>query len=132
MSLQKLKRENKMAKTLKQIKEVYRPKSGDEQKFVDKHIVSKTEDANGNGDDVFTGSKVKKIDRKKENHGYDAKDDEKVYEEVEEDLTTVLLEMYADCDDDERAELVKIIEENRLEEFLLELEEELQKEVENG
>jgi hypothetical protein len=121
-----------MAKTLKQIKEVYRPKSGDEQKFIDKHIVAKTEDANGNGDEVFSGSKVKKIDRKKENHGYDAGEDEKVYEEVEQDITSVLLEMYAECDDDERAELIKIIEEGRLEEFLQELEEELQKEEEHG
>jgi len=121
-----------MAKTLKQIKEVYRPKSGDEQKFIDKHIVAKTEDANGNGDEVFTGAKIKKIDRKKENHGYDVGEDEKVYEEVEEDITSVLLEMYAECDDEERAELVRIVEEGKLEEFLVELEEELQKEIENG
>ena len=70
-----------MAKTLKQMLEVYKPKAADEQKFADKHIVAKHSDPNGNGDDVFQGTNVKKIDRKKERHGYDAGDDEKVYEE---------------------------------------------------
>jgi hypothetical protein len=69
-----------MAKTLKQMLEVYKPKAADEQKFADKHIVAKHSDPNGNGDDVFQGTNVKKIDRKKERHGYDAGDDEKVYE----------------------------------------------------
>ena len=70
-----------MAKTLKQMLEVYKPKAADEQKFVDKHVVAKHADANGNADDVFQGTNVKKIERKKERHGYDAGDDEKVYEE---------------------------------------------------
>ena len=37
-----------MAKTLKQMLEVYRPKAADEQKFVDKHVTVKYDDANGN------------------------------------------------------------------------------------
>lgn len=73
-----------MAKTLKQILEVYKPKAADEQKFVDKHVAVKHDDVNGNKDDVFQGTNVKKIDRKKERHGYEAGEDEKVYEEVEQ------------------------------------------------
>jgi hypothetical protein len=72
-----------MSKTLKDFLEVYQPKSPDEQKFVDKHVVIKHKDRNGNGDDVFNASNVKKSPRTKENHGYEPGDDEKVYEEVE-------------------------------------------------
>lgn len=70
-------------KKFKDIFEVYRPKSPDEQKFVDKHVTIKHKDRNGNGDDVFNGN-TKYIKRKEERHGYDVNDDEKVYEEVEE------------------------------------------------
>jgi hypothetical protein len=73
-----------MAKTLKQMLEVYKPKSADEQKFVDKHVTVKHDDANGNKDDVFQATNVKKVDRKKERHGYESGEDEKVYEEVEQ------------------------------------------------
>jgi hypothetical protein len=69
-----------MSKTLQQFLEVYRPKSADEQKFVDKHVTVKNKDRNGNGDDVFKATNVKVGDRKNENHGYDAGEDEKVYE----------------------------------------------------
>lgn len=72
-----------MQKTLKDLFEVYRPKSPDEQKFVDKHVTIKHKDRNGNADDVFNASNVKTIKRKEDNHGYDSGDDEKVYEEVE-------------------------------------------------
>jgi len=213
-----------MAKTLKQMLEVYRPKSKDEQKFIDKHVVSKTEDANGNGDDVFNASNVKTVDRKKERHGNAANEDEKVYEETEleesevahaqyqkyqgdaatllkkigqglkkhqdsvtanknkahwghvgtikdinrslqdihdrvleqgeyakpiavetvreeteieslseeqeDDLTSILLELYADCDDEEKAELISIVESGELESFLEQLVEE--NEEQNG
>lgn len=71
-------------KTLADFFEVYRPKSPDEQKFVDKHVVIKHKDRNGNGDDVFNAKNVKKADRKKERHGYEPGEDEKVYEEVED------------------------------------------------
>lgn len=72
------------SKTLKDFFEVYRPKPPDEQKFVDKHVTIKHKDRNGNGDDVFNASKVKTVKRKADGHGYDAGEDEKVYEEVEE------------------------------------------------
>lgn len=67
-------------KTLNQILEVYSPKSADEKRFVKKHIVVKTADVAGNGDDVFTGSNVKEIDRKTTRKGYNTKDSEAVYE----------------------------------------------------
>ena len=73
-----------MAKTLKDFLEIYKPKAADEQKFVDKHVVSKHADRNGNGDDVFAAAKVKKVDRKKEAHGHEPGEDEKVYEGVEQ------------------------------------------------
>jgi hypothetical protein len=57
-------------------------KNPDEQKFIDKHVVAKTGDRNGNGDEVFKGSKVKMADRKKEGHGYNPGEDEEVYEEL--------------------------------------------------
>jgi hypothetical protein len=74
-----------MAKTLKDFLEGYlKVKSADEQKFIDKHVMAKNPDRNGNGDDVFKGN-TKAIDRRKERKGYDPGDDEKVYEET--DLT---------------------------------------------
>jgi len=65
------------------ILEVYKPKSPDEQKFVDKHVTIKHKDRNGNDDDVFKGN-TKYIKRKEERHGYDVGEDEKVYESIEE------------------------------------------------
>lgn len=74
-----------MAKKLREIAaEVYDPKAKDEKKFKDKHVVAKTEDANGNKDDVFQATNVKPVDRYKEAHGYNPGQDEKVYEEVEQ------------------------------------------------
>ena len=73
-----------MAKTLNQFLEGYlKVKNPDEQKFVDKHVTAKHPDRNGNGDEVFNGSKVKTIDRRKDRHGYNPGEDEKVYEETE-------------------------------------------------
>jgi len=72
-----------MAKTLNQFLEGYlKVKNPDEQKFVDKHVVAKHSDRNGNGDDVFNATNVKKVDRRKERHGYEPGEDEKVYEEL--------------------------------------------------
>jgi len=70
-------------KTLKQILELYTPRSADEKRFVNKHITIKHADRNGNGDDVFSGKNVKEIDRKKTKKGYNTKDSESVYEDVE-------------------------------------------------
>lgn len=72
-----------MTKSIKDLFEVYRPKAKDEADFVDKHVTIKHKDRNGNGDDVFKGN-TKYIKRKAERHGYDAPEDEKVYEETEE------------------------------------------------
>ena len=73
-----------MAKTLKQVLELYKPKAGDEQKFVAKHVVVKHDDANGNKDDVFQATNVKSVEREKNKHGYPPGADESVYEEVEQ------------------------------------------------
>jgi len=70
-------------KTLRQILEVYSPKSADEKRFVNKHIVVKTPDVAGNGDDVYSGKNVKEIDRKTTRKGYNTKDSESVYEEYD-------------------------------------------------
>jgi hypothetical protein len=74
-------------KTLKQFQEAtgyLKVKSPDEQKFIDKHEVETKDDQNGNGDEVFKASKVKKSERKKDRHGYEPGEDESVYEEVGE------------------------------------------------
>jgi hypothetical protein len=70
-------------KTLKDILELYQAKSKDERRFVDKHIVVKQKDLNGNKDDVFQATNIKTIGRKAERHGYEPGEDEKVYEETE-------------------------------------------------
>jgi hypothetical protein len=67
--------------TIEAAKSYLKVKSPDEQRFVDKHVVAKHQDNNGNGDDVFNASKVKTIKRNGERHGYDSGDDEKVYEQ---------------------------------------------------
>lgn len=51
-----------------------------DQEFVNDHEVKKTADVNGNGDDVFKGAKVKPVDRKREKHGYNAKESDEVNE----------------------------------------------------
>ena len=74
-------------KTFKQIiAEVEEPKSASEKAFKDKHVIQKTDDVAGNDDAVYKGSKVKKDKSKKS--GHEDKEDEKVYEEVEEDDMT--------------------------------------------
>lgn len=67
-------------------KDGYAPKSTDELRFKQKHVVQKTDDRNGNKDDVFSATNVKSVERSP-NHGYNPGDDEKVYEgyEVNED-----------------------------------------------
>lgn len=57
-------------------------KNPDEQKFIDKHVIAKVADRNGNDDEVFKGSKVKFADRKKDRKGYNPGEDEAVYEEL--------------------------------------------------
>jgi len=67
-----------MAKTLKDILEVAKPVSPADIKFVAKHTIKVTPDANKNGDDVFKGKT--KAHKRSPNHGYDVGADEKVYE----------------------------------------------------
>lgn len=88
-------------KTLKQFQEAtgyLKVKSPDEQKFVDKHEVEMMDDQNGNGDDVFKASKVKKVARKAERKGYEPGEDEEVYEEAEriDELSTDTMKRYQD------------------------------------
>ena len=71
-----------MAKKLKDIVQGYEPRSADEKRFKDKHVIKKTPDANKNGDDVFNATNVKTIDRPSEKHGYNPGQDAKVYEET--------------------------------------------------
>ena len=59
-------------------------KNPDEQKFIDKHVVAKTADRNGNDDEVFKGSKVKMAERPKHRKGYNPGQDEEVYEGLSE------------------------------------------------
>lgn len=75
---------SKMTKT-KQFFELYRSKAQGGKDFEDKHVVQTTSDANGNGDEVFKGSKVKPVQRKKNRLGYDPGEDKKVYEAVRVD-----------------------------------------------
>lgn len=75
-----------MTKTFKQFIN-YRPKSKDEQRFVDKHVVQKHEDRNGNGDDVFSATNVKTINREEE-HGYNDDTSKAVYENKKTDKPT--------------------------------------------
>jgi len=72
-----------MAKSLKNILEVYAPKSKDEKRFKDKHIVlkSKLDDKGTQDDKLFNATNIKMVDREME-HGYNPGSDEKVYEET--------------------------------------------------
>ncbi len=75
-----------MAKSLKDfLNELYEPRSPDEKKFVDKHVVTKFPNmySGEEYDPVFKGSKVAPIEREKTRHGYESGKDEKVYEETE-------------------------------------------------
>ena len=56
------------------------PRSKDEKRFYDKHVIAKKADANGNGDDVFNASNIKAYDRSASKHGYNTKEDQAVYE----------------------------------------------------
>lgn len=69
-----------MTQSLKNFIEGYKAVSSGERRFVDKHVVIKHEDRNGNGDEVFKASKVKTVKRAPD-HGYDVGADEAVYED---------------------------------------------------
>lgn len=59
------------------------PKSFDEKRFKDKHVVNVKQDIAGNKDDVYKGSNVKAYDRKTSRHGNNTGDDIKAYEETQ-------------------------------------------------
>lgn len=66
----------------------YTPTAEGEKRFVKKHIVNKLKDRNevngkANGDDVFKASNIEQVKRFAHGHGYDDRDDAKVYEEVD-------------------------------------------------
>lgn len=72
-----------MAKALKDILEVYAPRSKDEKRFRDKHVVARSKlDKPSEDDAVFNATNVKTIDREKTKHGYNPNKDESVYESV--------------------------------------------------
>jgi len=66
----------------------YVPKTKDEKRFMDKHVVKKTDDVNGNGDDHFRATNIKAYDRAATRHGYNTKQDQEVYEQ--KTLTQIL------------------------------------------
>lgn len=70
------------------IAEVYRPKSGDEQRFFDKHVVKLFDNiySKPEYDKLFKATNVGNVDREKDNHGYNPGNDEKVYESADETL----------------------------------------------
>jgi hypothetical protein len=72
-----------MAKTLKGILEVYAPRSKDEKRFKDKHVVARQElDEPSKDDAVFKATNVKTVGREKGRHGYDVNKDESMYESI--------------------------------------------------
>lgn len=101
-------------KTLKQLLEKsngYEPKPKDEKRFVDKHVVVKHADANGNKDDVFNASNVKEVDREKEGHGYKSGQDEAVYEEKKPlSLSAILEKKLTPAELKKREEVAKAME----------------------
>lgn len=72
-----------MAKALKHILEVYAPRSKDEKRFKDKHVVARSKlDKPSEDDAMFNATNVKVVDREKTKHGYNPGKDEAVYEGV--------------------------------------------------
>lgn len=85
-----------MAKTLSQfMTEVAQPKSDDEKAFKEKHATVKHDDANGNGDDVFKATNVKKDKTKKSS--YEGDESEAVYENA--DVVAMLRQLLEDMDE---------------------------------
>lgn len=87
ITMQKTKTLSQLKRTLSQAQgesgtTAYTPKMPDEKKFVDLHSIEMIDDANGNGDEMFKGTGVKKIERKSERHGYDTPQDAITYKNV--------------------------------------------------
>jgi len=108
-----------MTKSIKDFFEVYSPKPKGEKRFVDKHVVIKHKDKNGNGDDVFKATNVKGVERSP-NHGYNPGEDEKVYEGLDEIIVGVKAyfeELGEDISDDD----AKIFAENLYDDLITDL-----------
>jgi len=108
-----------MTKSIKDFFEVYAPKPKGEKRFVDKHVVIKHKDKNGNGDDVFKATNMKGVERSP-NHGYNPGEDEKVYEGLDEIIVGVKAyfeELGEDISDDD----AKIFAENLYDDLITDL-----------
>jgi hypothetical protein len=86
----------------------YTPKAKDEKRFADKHVVKKTDDVNGNGDDVFNASNVKYGDRAPTRHGYNPGQDQEVYEA--KTLAQILEKHLTPAEMKKREEIAKAME----------------------
>jgi hypothetical protein len=105
-----------MPKSIKELFEVYRPKAKDEADFVDKHVTIKHKDRNGNDDDVFKGS-TKYIKRKEERKGYDVGEDEKVYEDLRDQVLKSLMDAAEELGEELDEEALDAIAEEVLDEL---------------
>jgi hypothetical protein len=105
-----------MPKSIKDLFEVYRPKAKDEADFVDKHVTIKHKDRNGNGDDVFKGN-TKYIKRKEERKGYDVGEDEKVYEDLRDQVLKSLVDAADELGEEFDEETLDAIAEEVLDEL---------------
>lgn len=85
----------------------YVPKTKDEKRFYDKHIVQKTADRNGNDDKLFNASNVNTHDRSGSRHGYMSKEDQKVYEA--RTLTDIIEKKLTSAEMKKREEVAKAI-----------------------
>lgn len=90
----------------------YVPKTKDEKRFMDKHVVNKKDDVNGNGDDHFRATNIKAYDRATRpgvaGHGYNRGEDQKVYES--KTLTQILEKHLTPAEMSKREDIAKGIE----------------------
>jgi hypothetical protein len=104
-------------KFLKSVVEKYEPNSraGDEQAFLDKHVVAEYDPANVKGNVLDPSLEhVGTIDRNKDNHGYNPGEDDAVNEELltDEELTVeeILDSMQEEFEEGELEELKEMLE----------------------
>jgi len=85
------------------------PKTKDEKRFMDKHVVQKKDDANGNDDELFRASNIKYSDRTPTRHGYNTGEDQKVYEGVKS-LKQILEKTLTPAETKKREDVAQAIE----------------------
>lgn len=90
----------------------YVPKTKDEKRFMDKHVIKKTPDVCKNGDNHFQAANIKAYDRSVSNHGYNKGEDQKVYESQQpKSLSLILREKrLTPAEMSKREEVAKAIE----------------------